>query len=185
MKKPKIFEFDKPIKIVLGVFGTLFVLLFALTPAINRWCYRDDRAYMACKNRLEILYSAFVTYAANHEGRLPPADGWCDAIRPYLPSANGDVENSFRCPSDASKDKGLASYAMNARLSNTLLSQLPKDTVLLFESQPGWNLSGGPEDLFFENHRFWPDVYDCGILHADGMAYLVNKNRIPPLRWER
>lgn len=175
---------SKSFKIAYGIFGLFALILFLLTPALNRWVYRDDRAYMACKNRLEILHLAFVEYAANHEGRLPPVDRWCDLIKPYLPDGENQVETLFRCPSDASKDKGLASYAMNARLSNTLLSQLPKDTVLLFESQPGWNRTGGSEDLYFENHRFWPDIYDCGILHADGMAYLVNKNRIPPLRWE-
>jgi hypothetical protein len=184
MGNPKIFEFDKPIKIVLGAFGIIFVLFFALTPAINRWAYRATRANSGCHSRLINLNSALVEYAAKHEGRLPPADGWCDEIKTYLPRANGNVENFYRCPSDASKDKGLASYAMNARLSNTLLSQLPKDTVLLFESKPGWNRSGGPADMSFENHHYWEDAIRCGVLFADGQAWCIDKKNPPPLRWE-
>jgi hypothetical protein len=176
---------DKPTKIVIGVFGPLIILwIVFLQPAINRWVYRGTRARSDCYSRLIILNSAIVEYATKHDGQLPPADRWCDEIMPYIRNNRKDIENPFHCPLDLSKDKRNSSYAMNASLSNGVLSQLPKDTVLLFESKPGWNRSGGPADMSFENHHYWEDAVRCGILFADGKAWCIDKNKPPSLRWE-
>jgi len=153
-------------------------------PAINRWTYRSLRGRLDCQNRLGILNAAIVEYAAKHEGRLPSADQWCDEIIPFIRDNRKDIENPFHCPLDPTKNKRNSSYAMNASLSGCVLSQLPKDTVLLFESHPGWNQFGGPADMSFENHHYWEDAIRCGILLANGEGWCMDKKTTASLRWE-
>jgi hypothetical protein len=183
MGKPKIFEFDKSLKIVLGGFGILITLFIVLTPAINRWAYRSLRASLDCHQRLVILNSAIVEYTAKHDGRLPQADRWCDEIEPYI-LPQKDIGTPFLCPLDPAKDEHISSYAMNERVSGCVLAQLPKDTVILFETKSGWNRSGGPEDLSFENHHFWENPVSCGILFANGEGWCMDKKTTASLRWE-
>lgn len=171
-------------KYSLGVVGIGIVLSVVFVPAINRWSTRATGPYTVCQNRLEILYSAFVEYAAKHEGRLPAADRWCDEIAVYLPNKENGVDNYFVCPFDQSKGERISSYAMNVRISSRVLSKVPKDTVLIFETQPGWNQSGGPADLSSGNSQYGKDAIRCGVLFVDGTVALFQKDPTAILRWE-
>jgi prepilin-type processing-associated H-X9-DG protein len=58
-------------------------------------------------------------------------------------------------------------------------AETPPDTVLLFETNPGWNQSGGPELLKTDNHC----DKGCHILFIDGHVEFVRIEDINKLRW--
>jgi prepilin-type processing-associated H-X9-DG protein len=51
--------------------------------------------------------------------------------------------------------------------------------VLLFESNPGWNQSGGPELLTTENHQ----REGCNIAFCDGHVAFIQTKDINNLKW--
>ncbi|HSV99683.1 MAG TPA: H-X9-DG-CTERM domain-containing protein [Sedimentisphaerales bacterium] len=53
------------------------------------------------------------------------------------------------------------------------------DVVLLFESKPGWNQSGGAELLTTENHQ----GKGCNVLFTDGHVEFVKTEYLSELRW--
>ena len=55
----------------------------------------------------------------------------------------------------------------------------PADTVLLFETNGGWNISGGPELSTTENHT----NNICNFYFNDGSYRRVKKEDIPGLNW--
>jgi len=105
----------------------------------------------------------------------PTPEKWCDSIKPY-DSWEKD-KNYFQCP----KDKvGPCSYAMNKNIPAEA-NDLPPDLVLLFESTPGWNQTGGPEDVVTDRHR--KNNPGTNIAFADGRVEFVKAEDIPKLRW--
>jgi hypothetical protein len=74
---------------------------------------------------------------------------------------------------------------MNARAE----SNSPPDTVLLFETEEGWNQHGGPEKLYTGNHPnakrdFWGrSVPGCNVLFSDGRIEFVRSKDFWRLRW--
>jgi hypothetical protein len=122
-----------------------------------------------CFANLQSLARAIHTYSLNHNGTLPPMDSWCDALLPSL------APNDFACPS-APRLK--SAYALNASLANLQSTNITPDTVLLFESNQGWNASGGPHDLITTRH---PHGIHIGF--ANGSAERVPAWQIPQLKW--
>ena len=55
----------------------------------------------------------------------------------------------------------------------------PPDMVLLFETRPGWNQTGGPEILTTDNHN----GNGCNILFNDGHVEFVRTEDINDLKW--
>jgi hypothetical protein len=51
--------------------------------------------------------------------------------------------------------------------------------VLLFETPPGWNQSGGPEILTTENHM----RDGCNIVFVDAHTRFVRQKDLEDLRW--
>jgi hypothetical protein len=95
-----------------------------------------------CAHNMEILGKAMRLYANEHEERYPEPNQWCDLL-----IEGGYVEKrDLTCNGDR---VGPCSYAMNPNCRS------PADEpnmVLIFESEPGWNQSGGPELITCENH---------------------------------
>jgi hypothetical protein len=107
-----------------------------------------------CIANLHQLALAFRMYAVEHDNRLPPADRWCDALYPsYISRRSG-----FVCPSRPDLASG---YAMNAHLGDLDVRTLAHEdrALLLFESDRGWNASGGPEAAIREPRRDHLGVY--------------------------
>jgi len=104
--------------------------------------------YACIENQRELAVAALM-YADDHGGRLPPAQEWCDLLRPYLKDAH-----AFVCPAARNLR---CSYAFNANLSGVRLDDSPESrhVVIFFESDRGWNAAGGPELLPAQpRHRF-------------------------------
>ncbi|MHC4783667.1 MAG: H-X9-DG-CTERM domain-containing protein [Planctomycetota bacterium] len=60
-------------------------------------------------------------------------------------------------------------------------NELPGDLVLLFESAPGWNQIGGPEDVVTDRHG--EKNPGANIAFADGHVEFVKPEDIPTLHW--
>src|ERR1041385_7989988 len=92
-----------------------------------------------CVNHMKQLALAVRVYANDHDDHYPPAATWCDAIKPSV-----GQDQIFKCP--VGEPGQQSHYAFNARLSG-LEDKIDPNTVLLFEIDGGWNVSGGPELL--------------------------------------
>lgn len=94
---------------------------------------------------------------------LPDSSNWCDAL-------NGGGSRLPAIPTNTV-------FAFNGQLSRKLLTDLPNDTVVFFETaSPGWNRSGGPE-LIAQKPT------GTAVAFADGRALLVSPSEIKNLRW--
>lgn len=124
--------------------GTLFVLIAYLgfrfgpdaTVAYRRGFFDKSEtvAYTATSEQnLKAIHTALLLYHSS-EGQLPMANGWMDAIRNRLQTANlkpGEGEKKLRRPG---VENGLG-YAMNDAASTRFTGDLDPKTVLVFESK--------------------------------------------------
>ncbi len=120
-----------------------------------------------CLSNTKDLSLALLMYAEDN-GVLPSADAWCDSLSPYL--KNPDI---FRCPEAPDAD---CAYAFNSSLSEAALADItdPASMILLFESDRGWNVQGGPELLPVEARHLRGDNYGF----AGGHAAWLHRDRI-------
>ena len=118
---------------------------------------------------LKQLAVGLIMYAAEHEGHLPTADRWMDAIWPYVKN-----EAIFRSPSAPDQQYG---YAFNAQLSGADIDRVSTGAVmvLVFETRRGWkNAAGGPEALPATPRH---DGLD-GVAYLDGHAMYSNRGNL-------
>ena len=95
---------------------------------------------LECCNNVESLAIGLQMYAADF-GAFPPADSWCDKTLEY--TGNRAV---FGCPERSDLPCG---YAYNSALSELRPDEItdPDHTIIVFESDRGWNAAGGRELL--------------------------------------
>jgi prepilin-type processing-associated H-X9-DG protein len=127
-----------------------------------------------CVNNVKQLSLGMMMYANGNSNAYPLADGWCDAIRNQV----GAVQ-VFRCPSDSQGSR--SAYAFNTNLSGVSLSSVknPATTVLIFECDGGWNVSGGSETVV-RNPRHGQRLV---VGFADGHVESVSTSQLGRLRW--
>jgi len=118
---------------------------------------------IVCSQNLEYLPGVFQMYAADH-GAFPPADSWCDALGEYVQN-----DACFVCSVRPNLKCG---YAMNRALGGLCFEdiQTPSHrTVILFESDAGWNANGGPELLPPKSRHHGGDYYGFagGVMNTD------------------
>jgi hypothetical protein len=120
--------------------GLAAVLAYPLWRVAERT--RSDRQVATCRANLAALASALEMYCQEHDGLLPPADRWSDAVLPYVSGG----KSSFVCPAAQNQT---CSYAMNKGAGGSRPSTVSNRNsfIVLFESDAGWNASGGPELL--------------------------------------
>lgn len=104
----------------------------------------------------------------------PIPQNWCDLLKPYREDMNPKI---CLCPKDKT---GPCSYAMNKNIPAEA-KELPPDLVLLFESAPGWNQTGGSDDVVTDRHD--KNNPGANIAFADGHVEFVKAEDIPKLRW--
>ena len=159
----KIFS-SKTIFIFIITITFILLILQFFWPRLN-----IDRKIVVCQSNLKKFGIIFYTYAQSNSNSYPAPEKWCDTL------SNGWIHNSpeiFHCPS---AQKARCNYAMNPNCE----PNSPPDTVLLFETTGGWNLSGGPELLTTENHS----DHRCRVLFNDYSAGVINKDDISKLNW--
>jgi len=84
------------------------------------------------------------------------------------------IKKPHACPGVG---KGRSTYAMNPHCE----PNSPGDTVLLFETEPGWNQHGGPELFAFDNHD---PKGGCVLLNDGTVRFIRTEAELHALRWE-
>jgi hypothetical protein len=126
-------------------------------------------------NNMKQLALGGMMYAGDNKDRFPPGDHWCDLIGKYVGN-----QNAFRCPAADSSQS--CHYAFNEKLSGLEIKivRSPAQTVLMFETDSGWNLSGGP-GLVLNRPRHRDTI---GLVFADGHCEMATRGRLRAVRWD-
>lgn len=162
------------------VLSLIFMLLWLLAvPAVlllSRLPKSNQKVQsIQCMNNIKQLDLAVLRYASDHKDVLPSAASWCDDITQYVGSPK-----PFLCPAGDASQRG--HYAFNAKLAGLDSRRItrPASTVLIFESERGWNASGG-EGMILKTPRHGQGVV---VGFADGHTEVVPQARRSQLNWE-
>jgi prepilin-type processing-associated H-X9-DG protein len=135
---------------------------------------KQEAQQINCVNNEKQLALAIRIYSGDNKDKFPPAATWCDAIKTTAGS-----EKIFKCP--AANSTGRCDYAFNAKLDGMDESKINPQTVLIFESDAGWNANGGPELLSAHARHGRGRVFV--VAFADGHVESVAQSRLNTLRW--
>jgi prepilin-type processing-associated H-X9-DG protein len=153
----------------------LFVPIYAamLLPALAR--AKQKAQSVMCMSNVKQLNLGLIMYADDNKNLFPAGTRWCDALKPYVPNST-----TFLCPQG--KPGQRCHYAFNAKLvgHETKEVRAPAQTVLVFETDDGWNVAGGRELLPARPRHSGAHV----IGFVDGHTELVRPARLENLRWE-
>jgi hypothetical protein len=105
-----------------------------------------------------------------NKGAYPDADSWCDTIRKEVTSTN-----HYQCPEDPTH--AACAYAYNAALSG--VKEPNPNTVMIFESDLGWNGSGGASNIIAKPRHGNRVI----VGFASGQVRPVRTNELSQLRW--
>lgn len=163
--------------IISGVFllmlPVLLVMAGMLLPALAQ--AKSKAQSIHCINNMKQLALGARIYAGDNQERLPAAENWCDTIQQSIGSPK-----VFQCPGG---DPGKRShYAYNARLSSVETAKIsaPAETVMFFECDGGWNVSGGPEQVLKKpRHRM-----TFSVAFVDGHVEMMTEQRLKRVRWD-
>ena len=115
-----------------------------------------------CHDQMQRLGSVFQKYCEQNDGTLPVADTWCDQLLEFVEDAEHD-DIMFDLTMDKHRGHGeedlarrrynrygnekMSPYAFNQKLDGYRLTDIDRQTVLLFKSELGWNQNGTSEIL--------------------------------------
>jgi prepilin-type processing-associated H-X9-DG protein len=157
--------------IVSGIFLLMIPIQAALLlPALA--AAKQKAQEINCVNNEKQLALAVLIYTSDHTNHVPPAATWCDAIKVS--------EKIFKCP--AANSSSQCDYAFNAKLDGMDTSKINPQTVMIFESDTGWNASGGSELLPARARHGRGRVFV--VAFVDGHVESVAQSRLNTLRWE-
>ena len=130
---------------------------------------------IACLGNAQQINMAVIMHTQANSNTCPPAASWCDAIQ-----ANLILTNAFQCL--AANNSNRCHYAFNARLDGLSMNEIknPAQTVMIFETDGGWNLSGGSE-LKPRKPRHGRMIV---VGFADGHTEMVDESRLAQMQWE-
>jgi prepilin-type processing-associated H-X9-DG protein len=160
--------------IVSGAFLLLAPIPAALLlPALAK--SKQKANSIQCMNNMKQLNLGVIMYANDNKDLFPTGAKWCDLIMPYE-----QASQPFVCPQG--KPGQRSHYALNAKLVGRELKDVmaPSETVLVFETDGGWNLAGGRE-LLPATPRHGGSY---GVGFVDGHVEMVRSVRLQKLRWD-
>lgn len=175
--------------IVLAVLVPLFVIYIEM--------HRSFATVMVCGANLTRIGRAMQVYAEDHNSRLPTPTKWCDILlnstdlKPEMLQCGPfrKLTKMHKCPLERYLyarwqrsrylKAGACDYAMNPYAVERGTAGDP-NTVLIFESGPGWNQAAGPEVITADHH----DGRGCNVLFLDGHAIFVHMQEFAQLRWK-
>jgi prepilin-type processing-associated H-X9-DG protein len=136
---------------------------------------------MVCGTNMSGLGKAINSYAQENNGKYPDPEKWCDLlleagqvkIRQFMCLPDFKIQYLKFKYSRPKPGKGISHYAMNTNCT----PDSPADTVLLFETDLGWNKHGAKELLTLDNH----DGDGCNILFNDW--HVMFERRPKELNW--
>ncbi|MGA3283962.1 MAG: DUF4190 domain-containing protein [Verrucomicrobiota bacterium] len=152
----------------------LFMIPFFAAMALPAFAAAKQKAQeINCVNNEKELAQAVKIYSGGHNGQFPPAATWCDAIKVDVGS-----EKVFKCV--AANSNSRCDYAFNAKLGGMDESKIGPDTVMIFESDGGWNANGGPELMIGKPRHARLFV----VAFADGSVQQLRETQLNTLRWD-
>lgn len=164
--------------LIVGIAGSLSLVLGipALISIRLANHYGGGGQRYACTSNVRQLGLGFLMYAQDYDEHYPLAQSWNEEVFPYIKN-----DTVFHCPY-ASEEK-LPTYAMNRRLKSVLLPRIETQatTVLLFDSIPGKNLSGGRELLPNPPRHGTGDYNTIGF--TDGHVKSISQKNLSDLLW--
>ena len=194
----------KSASLVFGICAVFLLSIGMVSPSFGN--LKPFTIRLLCQQRMERLSADLRQYCDQHTGCLP-VQKWCDA----LVRADDISADDLICPGRLAEGAsyGECSYAMNVNVAGGNLSQLPPDTVVLFETdyagkdsqqkiplkereendslnsddlvrEGAWNQVGDQSILTASHHL----GYGCNILFADGHVDFVKKKDFDKLRWK-
>ena len=167
-----------PLLLVPGVGIAASMLLPALAKA------KGKANAIKSVNNVGSLQKAILATAQDNNDKLPDSDKWCDAI--FKEAFTVKIYASPQDPvavSQADSGQKVSSYAFNKALSGKNLNEVNPQTVMVFETDLGWNGSGGLKDAlefleFFDGHAI-------AVGTADGAVRQVSSpDQLRRMRWE-
>jgi len=132
-----------------------------------------------CENNMRQISLAARMYSAEHDDHFPGANNWCEALKQYVPNST----QVYKCA--AAKSSEGCDYAYNSQVAGLETRNVNPNTVLFFESEPGWNQSGGSGTILSQpRHKGRARQQTITVAFADGHVEEVEINRVNQLRWE-
>ena len=160
--------------IIVSVVLPMFIIPVALfLPALAK--AKQRALTIQCVNNMKQLSLAARMYASEHNEHFPGAEKWCDDLNQYLGDSSARI---YRCPAANIADR--CDYAFNSKLAGMDPKNVNPQTVLFFETDPGWNTSGGSELMVNPSRHGRTYV----VAFADGHIEQLTIARLPNLRWE-
>ncbi len=149
---------------------TLFIGAALMLPALAK--AKTKAQSIHCVNNLKQLSLAVRLYSSDNNDVTPDATNWCDLILTDV-----GTPRIFLCPGDAGQLQ--SGYAYNSKLSG-LSNEVSADVVMIFESDAGWNASGGKE-LMITRPRHGKNY---NVAFGDGHVEQIPESRLQQLRWD-
>jgi len=157
--------------IIVSAIFLLMLPVFAamLLPALAAAKQRAET--INCVNNEKQLALAIKIYAGDNNDHFPPAATWCDAIG----AGSGKI---FKCP--GANPDSRCDYAFNSKLDGMDESKVNPQTVMIFESDGGWNANGGPELMIGKPRH--ENIFVVAL--ADGSVWQLRQSQLETLRWD-
>ncbi|HUA38232.1 MAG TPA: DUF4190 domain-containing protein [Candidatus Sulfopaludibacter sp.] len=161
--------------IIMSSVTFLLIPIFAamLLPALA--AAKQKAQEITCISNEKQLALAVRIYSNDNTNHFPPAAMWCDAIK-----TNVGSETVFKCPAAHSLSR--CDYAFNAKLDGLDENKMDPQTVMIFESDAGWNASGGRELMISRARHERGRIFI--VAFADGSVREVPESQIGTLRWD-
>ncbi len=126
-----------------------------------------------CVNNMKQLCLGVRMYITDSKDHFPASTNWCDAVKSYVGN-----ERVFQCAAANGGQRG--HYGFNARLSAAEERAVNPSTVMIFEVEDGWNVSGGRERMLKQPRH--NRMFVVGL--ADGSVQQVSEAQLGTLRWD-
>jgi len=154
----------------------VFQLLLAAIMAPVMMKAREKARQSTCLSNVKQLETGLLMYCQDYDEMMTPAATWAEGINPYVRNLQ-----IFQCPNGPGEMvPGMASYGYNRNQDMEKLwrFQYPAETASLFETNPGPNVSGGPESVVFRHSN------GANFGYADGHAKWLSESNTGNLRWD-
>ena len=160
--------------LIVSAVALMMIPIFAamLLPALA--AAHEKAREINCVNNEKQLALAIRIYSGDNKDKFPPAATWCDAIQPET----GGNKQLFRCPAVNSPSR--CDYAFNTKLDGLDESKVSPQTVMIFESDGGWDANGGPELMIGKSRHARMFV----VAFADGSVQQLRESQLATLRWD-
>jgi len=145
---------------------TIPILMIPILMHVRQIAHR-----LVCGTNMTLIGMEMLVYTNDYDDFPTPSE-WCDLlikhtnVKPLMLRCKGATE-------------GPCNYAMNKNIEE-LGIRSPPNMVVLFETYPGWNQSGGPEILTTDNHK----DEGCNVLFMNSHVNFVKKEDLKDLKWE-